>query len=108
MSEVPEPSSTRVAAPARRHDLGGVGAQDLALGPGRVVLGQAGDLVEEQAPPFVVEPHGRQPLLGPRESGEDVSLEGFTTIAGTEVHVDGELRNGDGLPARCHWRDELR
>ena len=62
LSEVPEPSSIRVEAPQRAAISGRVGRQDLALGPGRVVLGQLGDLLEEGAAPRVVQPPGRDPL----------------------------------------------
>ena len=43
-------------------DVTGVGGQDRPLGPGRVVLVEAGDLVEEVAAPLVVEPdRGQRP-----------------------------------------------
>ena len=67
-SEEPEPSSTRVWAPVRGGDLRGAALEDLALGAGRVVLLQPGDLLEELAAAGVVEPLGRQPLRG-RPSG---------------------------------------
>ena len=46
----------------RRGDLGGVRGQDRPLRPGRVVLRQPGDLLEQLAAPGVVEPLGWQPL----------------------------------------------
>ncbi len=50
---------------ARGDDVGGVRDQDRALGAGRVVLGETGDLVEELGPAVVVEPLGRE-VLGRR------------------------------------------
>ena len=43
-------------------DVARVGEQDAAFGAGRVVLGEAGDLVEQLAPAVVVEPLRRQRL----------------------------------------------
>ena len=48
--------------PAAGRDLGAVGGQDLPLGPGRVVLGQGRDLLEEGTALLVVEPPRRQSL----------------------------------------------
>ena len=53
-------------APVARGDLGGPGEQDLPLGPGRVVLRQPGDLLEQLAAALVVEPLRRQRLRGAR------------------------------------------
>ncbi len=67
----------------------GVGVQDRALGPGRVVLGQAGDLVEQAASPVVVEVDRRE-LLGIRgQPGAHVGLHGVPEVAAREVDVDG-------------------
>ena len=82
LSQVPAPSSTRVSAPERRGDLRGVGLEDGALGPGRVVLGQPGDLVEQLAAPVVVEPDRRQPLGRGREPGPHVALQGAAEVVG--------------------------
>ncbi len=43
-------------------DLVGAGVEDRALGAGRVVLLESGDLVEQLRPPIVVEPLRRQVL----------------------------------------------
>ena len=50
--------------------------EDGPLGARRVVLGEAGDLVEQLAAPVVVEPLRRQPLRRGREAGPDVGFEG--------------------------------
>ena len=61
-SDEPEPSSISVLAPVSAGDVGGVLGQHRPLGPGRVVLRQPGDLLEQLAAPGVVEPLRRQPL----------------------------------------------
>ena len=61
-SDEPEPSSTSVFAPVSAAIVGGVLGEDRPLGPGRVVLRQPGDLLEQLAAPGVVEPLRRQPL----------------------------------------------
>ena len=75
LSQVPAPSSTRVSAPAAAAISAGVLFEQRALGPGQVVLGEAGDLVEELAAPVVVEPHGGQPLLLGAEPDAHVVLQ---------------------------------
>ena len=50
--------------PRLGRDVRGVRREQRALGAGRVVLGQPGDLVEQRAAPLVVEPLGGQGLGG--------------------------------------------
>ena len=85
-SEVPLPSSTRVSAPVSRGDLPHPGVEDRPLGPGRVVLRQPGDLVEELTAAGVVEVLGRQRLRCRQQPGPDVAR-----------HLRGEARRGRGV-----------
>ena len=57
-SDVPDPSSIERVGAAARRDLVGARVEDRALGACRVVLGQAGDLVEQLGAAVVVEPLG--------------------------------------------------
>ena len=61
-SDVPEPSSTSVSALVSSAMSRAWASEDAAFGAGRVVLGEAGDLVEQLAPAVVVEPLRRQRL----------------------------------------------
>ena len=74
-----------------------VGGEDLALGAGGVVLGQAGDLVEQRRATVVVEPLGRQRLGRRGEPGERVGPHGLLGLAGREVDIDARKRCGGGV-----------
>ena len=76
--------------PGELHDLGRVRAQDRALGSGRVVLGQSGDLVEQFAAAFVVEPHGRQRLRRGRQPRLRVGRHRGAPVIGRKMDVDGQ------------------
>ena len=69
-------------------DGAGAGIEDLALAPGRVVLREAGDLVEELAAALVVEPLGGQLFRGGREPGARVALERRPQVVAAEVDVE--------------------
>ncbi len=84
-SEVPLPSSTRVSAPLAAAIAGDAIAQDLRLGPGRVVLGQPGDLVEQVAADRVVEPLGRQRLRSLRQPVEHVAAQRLGSGVGGQI-----------------------
>ena len=62
LSDVPEPELDEHVGSGGRTISAACVAQDRALGAGRVVLGQSGDLVEQLAAVLVVEPHRRQRL----------------------------------------------
>ncbi len=76
----------------------GVGLEQRPLGPGRVVLGQPGDVLEQPAAGFVVEPDRREALAATAGGHPvpDVVLQRDPQILGTEVDVDGERRTGHG------------
>ena len=61
--------------------------EDLPLGPGRVVLGQLGDLLEELRAALVVEVFRRQLLRVGAEAGADVARHRRRGV-GVEVDVD--------------------
>ena len=65
-----------------------VGGEDLALGAGGVVLGQARDVVEEGRATVVVEPLGRQRLGRSGQPGERVGPHGLLGLGGGEVDFD--------------------
>ena len=88
LSHVPAPSSTRVSAPDRGGDLRRVGLEQRPLGPGRVVLLEPGDLVEQGTAPVVVEPDRRQPLGRGREPDPHVVLERGAQVVAGQVDVD--------------------
>ena len=67
LSHAPAPSSTSVSAPARPAISAACSVEEPPLGPGRVVLGQPGDLLEQPAAGLVVEPQRRDRL---RRRGE--------------------------------------
>jgi hypothetical protein len=65
-------------------------AEDDALAPGEVVLGQAGDLLEERRAALVVEPLGGK-LLGCRgQADTDVLAQRLQPVLRREVDVDLE------------------
>ena len=66
----PEPSSTSSSARVRLEQLVGVGRQEAFLGPGRVVLRQPGDGLEELAAAVVVEVGAGDPgrVVGERDA----------------------------------------
>ena len=78
-------------------DVARVGEQDAAFGAGRVVLGEAGDLVEQLAPAVVVEPLRRQRLRHRAEAFADVGGQRARDLLGLQVHVDEDVR-GHGAP----------
>ena len=84
-SDVPLPSSTSDSRRDRRGDLAGARGQDLALGPGRVVLRQAGDLVEQLAAALVVEVLGRQGLRGRGQAGAHIGAQRRQVPAGPSL-----------------------
>src|SRR5450755_38699 len=61
----------------------------MAFGPGGVVLGEPGDLLEELAPTLVVEPDGRDGLRRGSKSGHRVLTHSLANLTGGEVHADG-------------------
>ncbi len=75
--------------PAAGGDRGRLPPQDLGLPPGRVVLRQPGDLVEELRAAVVVEPLRRQQLGHGGEAGADVGPQRLVEVGGAEVDVDG-------------------
>ena len=101
-----------------------VGLEDGALGPGRVVLGQTGDLVEEPAAPVVVEVDRRELLGLGGQAGPDVGLHGRPQVGRGEVDLDGGGDDvghgrpdrvgrapevaGPAPPVRCCWSDVRR
>ena len=91
-SEVPLPSSTRVSAAQARAISHDVPVEDRALGPGRVVLLQPGDLVEELAAPGVVEVLRRQGLRLRGQPGTHV----VGHLRGQRARVEVDLRVQDG------------
>ena len=98
-------SSRRCPSPARRASSAMVRraissralGEDRVLGPGRVVLGQAGDLVEELAAPLVVEPDGRQRLRH-RGSGPSRTSAAMAAARSSVDQVDVD-RDGRSCPA---------
>ena len=68
--------------------------EDRALGPGRVVLGQLGDLLEELRAALVVEVLRRQLLRRRREAGADVARPSSRAVVGVEVDLDRSLGGG--------------
>ena len=68
--DVPDPSSSSVRGAGAAGDVRGLALEDLGLSPGRVVLVEPGDVVEELGAPLVVEPLRRQVL---RRGGEAVA-----------------------------------
>src|SRR5262249_45076786 len=92
----------RVGGGAHR-DITGVPGEDGALGAGRVVLRQAGDLVEQAATLLVVEPLRREDLRRRGEPGTSVGTERGGQVVGPEVDVDagrGRGRGDDGPPGQ--------
>ncbi len=77
----------RVGRAGRIEDLGRAPGEDLALGPGRVVLGQLGDLLEQPRAALVVEVFRRHLLRVGAEAGADVSRHPRRGV-GVEVDVD--------------------
>ena len=97
LSEVPEPSSTSVSAPVTAAISSRALHEDRPLAPGRVVLGQARDVVEELRPARVVEPLRRDVLGGRAQPAVGVGAERGAQVVGGEVHVDAWRRR------RCCW-----
>ncbi len=95
MSEVPEPSSTKVSAAAVAMISVGVVGEDLAFGASRVVLVEAGDGVEQRAADLVVEPLGRGRLRCRRQAVGDVVAHGLGEVVGVEPDVDGGVEADD-------------
>ena len=85
---------------ARRDDRGGVRGEDGALRPGRVVLGQAGDPVEQLRSAVVVEPLGREILRHGGEPPARVGPERDAEVGGIEVGVHTQRRGGHRGPSR--------
>ena len=67
-SDVPEPELDERVGPGELGDVAAWATRIAALGAGRVVLGEPGDLVEELAAAVVVEPLRRQRLRGGAEA----------------------------------------
>ena len=93
-SQVPAPSSIERVRLGTFGDVPGMGVEDRPLRPGRVVLGEPGDLVEQPAAPVVVEVD-RGDALGPGgEAVADVALHGVAQIVAGQMDVDS--RGNDG------------
>ena len=87
-------------------DLGGESIEQLALGPGGVVLGQPGDLVEEPAALLVVEPDRRDGLLAAGSSPtQDVVAQRLTQVGRGQMDLDREAgvpRSRLRVPGQAH------
>ncbi len=83
-----------------QHHLLCVRVEDRALRTGRVVLGEAGDLVEEPAAALVVEIDRRELFRFRGEPGTNVVLQRAPKIRTGEVHLDG--RGDHGVHGRGH------
>ena len=95
----------------RGEDLGRALAEDLPLGPGRVVLRQLGDLLEQLRAALVVEVFRRQLLRVGAEAGADVARHRRRRV-GVEVDVDRDhaslaQRRPEKIWRRC-GRSQLR
>src|ERR1700689_4110564 len=77
--------------------------EERSLGAGEVVLGESGDLVEQEAAPVVVEPHRGQPFVLGAQAGAYVVLQGDAKVVRAQVDVHGR---GGGGPA-CRGREEI-
>ena len=88
----------------RGDDLGGALGEDRALGPGRVVLGQLGDLLEELRAALVVEVLRRQLLRLGGEAGADVARHRRGSV-GVEMDLDRDpsASLAQRMPAKI-WR----
>ena len=80
-------------------DRRGVRLEQGALGPGRVVLGELGDLLEEAAAPLVVEPHRGDGLLLALQPLQRVGQHLAAHLLGREMDVD-RVRHGSGVPGQ--------
>ena len=94
----------RAGIAGRDEDLARALAEDLPLGPSRVVLGQLGDLLEQLRAALVVEVFRRQLLRVGAEAGAHVACHRRRGV-GVEVDVDRDHRSlaqrraGEDLPA---------
>ena len=83
--------------PRRGDDLSRAPGEDLALGAGRVVLGQLGDLLEELGAALVVEVLGRQLLRLGGQAEADVARHREAAV-GAQAHLDlDRLGGGAGV-----------
>lgn len=89
--------------PGELGDLRGAAGEDLLLGPGRVVLRQPGDLFEQLAAPFVVEPLGRQGAWRAAQAVADIGVEGGGEMAGGQPVGEGETAFGHGALSLGVW-----
>ena len=78
-SDVPEPSSTSVSAPVMGAMSSACSVRIGPFGPGRVVLGQPGDLVEELRSELVVEPDRWEPTAAATRGPVGSRRPGVTT-----------------------------
>ncbi len=76
--------------------ISGAPAQDRPLGAGRVVLGQARDLVEQARSQLVVQPLGRELLRLLAQAPERLVEERGATVVRPEEHLDADPRGGGG------------
>jgi hypothetical protein len=76
----------------KRRDLAGDRGQDRALGAGRVVLGEFGDLLEQGAALGIVEPLRRQELRCGAEPGECVRPQGRGAVVRRKAMLDSGQR----------------
>ena len=103
LSQAPAPSSTECVGLGQLGDGGGVLLEQRPLGPGGVVLGELGDLLEQAAAPLVVEPHGRDRLRSrPAARSSASAPSALAHLFGREVDVDRCRPIGSGVPGQSH------
>ena len=85
--------------PGLAGDVAGMGLEDRPLAPGQVVLGEAGDLVEERRAAGVVMPLRREPLGGRGETAEGVLPQRRLEVGGAEMDVDRIRLGHEGATA---------